>query len=98
MPTTITQTDIPHSLNGWPVKAFSIDPQGQTALVLVHRETNRLNPWVAATWWPELETSWQWGNYFASYERAEEYRGRWIATKYGDYATAKEQAAQEAGQ
>lgn len=95
--TTIKPTEIPTSLNGYPVKAFSIHPNGESALVLCLREGQR-DAWVAASWWPELDTTWQWGNYFASYQEADEYRGRWIRTKQADHAAAQQEASQLAAE
>lgn len=74
----IAPTMIPQTLNGYPVKAFTIHPQGDRALVLVCRP-QAFQPWVAATWWPELGETWQWGHYFDSWEEADAHRGRWIA-------------------
>lgn len=90
--TPITQTDIPKTLNGHPVKAFTIHPDGLTALVLVNREGHRMHPWVTATWWPELADQWQWGNYHGSWEEAETYRAAWIRTKYADHRAAQIEA------
>lgn len=76
---TIRQNEMPTTLNGYPVKAFTISRNADRALVLVHREGNFM-PWVAASWWPELGDSWMWGNYFKSYEEADAYRANWIST------------------
>jgi len=91
MATPIEQTDIPATLNGYPVKTFSLSRDADRALVLVHRENHAMHQWVAASWWPELGDSWMWGNYFDSYEGADAYRGWWLRThgpKASDHATA----------
>lgn len=75
----IAQTDIPRSLNGYPVKAFSLSGRADRALVLVDRGGDFL-PFVAATWWPEIGDRWEWGNYFASFAEADAYRGEWLRT------------------
>ena len=75
----IRQTEMPKTLNGFPVKAFTISKNADRALVLIHREGDFM-PWVAASWWPELGTQWQWGNYFKSYQEADDYRANWIRT------------------
>lgn len=68
---------IPQTLNGYPVKALSISNTGDMALVLVYRD-NCFQPWVAATWWPELGDRWEWGHYFDSYQEADDFRASWI--------------------
>lgn len=76
---TVTHANIPTSLNGYPVKAFSISHDQGRALVIIHRADDHMS-WVAATWFPHSGNEWIWGNYFTSYEQADAYRGEWIKT------------------
>lgn len=88
---TVTHANIPTSLNGFPVKAFTISKDEGRALVLIHRAGDFM-PWVAATWFPHCGNEWLWGNYFRSYEGADAYRGHWIST-HGQTPTAEAIAA-----
>lgn len=72
---------MPTTLNGYPVKAWT--NFGDHALVLVHRENHPMHPWVGAQWSPDLGSTWTSGNYFASWEEADAWRGEKIARHYG---------------
>lgn len=95
MTTTLTLTDMPKTLNGHPVKAFAIHPDGQTALVMVHRPGHAMHPYVTATWWPELADTWQWGNYHSTWEEANDQRRAWIKTKTADHSAAQAEESQQ---
>ena len=64
--------DMPRRLNGYAVHAFN--RRADRVLVICHRPDHPLHPWVGATWWPELGTTWMWGHYFATEAEAEEWR------------------------
>jgi hypothetical protein len=84
MPTLkpIKTSDIPASLNGYPVIGWTISADRERALVIVQRPQAFL-PFVAAQWWPELGDAWQWGNYYDTRDEAEAYRANWIKTAHG---------------
>lgn len=81
MTDTVSHHNIPTTLNGYAVKAFSIADDGARALVIVYRDDEGgFLPWVTATWWPELGDCWMWGNYHASWEQAAHYDAMWRRT------------------
>jgi hypothetical protein len=51
----------PTELNGYPVIRFAEHKNCVT--VMVRREQNPAIPYVVATWWPELKSTWSWGHY-----------------------------------
>lgn len=51
----------PEKLNGYPVIASSIHSNGYVT-VMVERKGDYM-PFVVATWYPELKSSWLWGHY-----------------------------------
>jgi hypothetical protein len=78
----IKASDIPATLNGHRVVAFVIRADREWALVIVYREGHPIHQWIAATWWPELGDSWEWGNYYYDRAEADAYGDNWIKT-YG---------------
>lgn len=80
----IKTSEIPATLNGYPVIAWTISANRERALVIVERDA-AMHPIVTATWWPELGNAWQWGNYHADLTEGEDYRRQWVKT-HGIYA------------
>lgn len=39
--------------------------------VMVNLRDNPTTPYVVATWWPDLKTSWMWGHYCADIREAD---------------------------
>lgn len=62
------QTQVPKKLNGLPVLASCA---GGTGYHTVMMERPGFQPFVVATWWPDLETSWSWGHYCDTREEAD---------------------------
>jgi hypothetical protein len=52
----------PSRLNGYPVIRAQDHGNGY-ATVMVHLSDNGATPFAVVTWWPDLNTSWMWGNY-----------------------------------
>lgn len=72
--------EMPATLNGYPVKATA--RLRERALVIVHRGTAH-DPWVVASWWPELGDAWMWGHYCTSWEEADAMRAAYIRETFG---------------
>lgn len=58
----------PEKLNGYPVIQSEVFAQCITVMML--RDDPR-QPFVVATWWPELKTTWSWGHYSSSRKQAD---------------------------
>lgn len=80
----IKTTEIPATLNGARVIAWTIAADRSRALVIVERE-QAFHPIVAASWWPELGGTWMWGHYYDTLTEAEDYRRAWVRD-FGCYA------------
>jgi hypothetical protein len=65
---TINVQNVPKALNGYPV-AMATPHENGFVTVLVIRQ-NAPMPYVVATWWPNLKTTWMWGHYNSSPETA----------------------------
>lgn len=59
--TKVLEVNVPTMLNGCQVQESKAHLNGYVT-VLVNRSTLH-NPYVVATWWPELGNSWSWGHY-----------------------------------
>lgn len=61
--------EFPTHLNGYPV--IRARNHMNVVTVMVFREEH-FDPYVVATWWPELKTTWMWGHYHANEHEAHE--------------------------
>lgn len=68
MKSEATTSPVPTTLNGFPVKMVRLHLNGY-ATVMVEREGS-IDPYVVATWWPELKDTWSWGHYERNLDEA----------------------------
>ena len=64
MTATPWNDDVPNELNGYPVVGYREHPNGYVTVML--ERPHAYEPYIVATWWPELGTRWQWGHYTAA--------------------------------
>ena len=65
----IIPEDVPDQLNGYDVIRVQINPASNMAAVMVQRE-HPMRPYVVASWYPALGTTWSSGDYVATVEEA----------------------------
>lgn len=61
---------VPTQLNGYQI--IEIRYHQNCATVMVYRPDEERAPYVVATWWPELGTTWSWGHYCTTEAEADE--------------------------
>lgn len=60
--------NVPQSLNGYPVTMATPHENGYVTVMMTR--TGHVQPYVVATYWPDLGSTWMWGTYEDSPERA----------------------------
>jgi len=69
MITPVASYDVPTVLNGYPVIGYRSHANGY-ATVMVKRDVAH-DPFVVATWYPDLAQGWVWGHYLTTRDEAE---------------------------